>query len=59
MKQKENLIERIDTIRANSVSDQQYEQTWGRSLDSKVKQSMDRWDVLLAEAKKAIDSKNN
>ena len=59
MTKKVNLIERIDTIRANSVSDKQYEQTWGRSLDSKVKQSMDRWDVLLAEAKKAIDSKNN
>lgn len=54
----ENLIERIDTIRANSVSDEMYEQTWGRSLDSKVKQSMDRWDALLAEAKKAIESKN-
>lgn len=59
MTKKVNLIERIDTIRANSVSDQQYEQTWGRSLDSKVKQSMDRWDTLLAAAKKAIDSKNN
>lgn len=59
MTKKVNLIERIDTIKANSVSDQQYEQTWGRSLDSKVKQSMDRWDTLLAEAKKAIDSKNN
>ncbi len=54
MGKNESLIERIDTIRANSVSDQQYEQTWGRSLDSKVKQSMDRWDTLLAAAKKAI-----
>ena len=54
MTKKVNLIERIDTIRANSVSDKQYEQTWGRSLDSKVKQSMDRWDALLAAAKKAI-----
>lgn len=59
MAQIENLIERIDTIRANSVSDQEYEQIWGKSLDSKVKQSMKRWDELLAQAKKAIDSKNN
>lgn len=59
MTKKVNLIERIDTIRANSVSEKQYEQIWGRSLDSKVKQSMDRWDALLAAAKKAIDNKNN
>lgn len=59
MAQIENLIERIDTIRANSVSDQEYEQIWGKSLDSKVKQSMKRWDELLVQAKKAIDSKNN
>ena len=59
MGKNESLIERMDTIRANSVSDQQYEQTWGRSLDSKVKQSMDRWDALLATAKEAIVSKNN
>ena len=59
MGKNESLIERIDTIRANSVSDQQYEQTWGRSLDSKVKQSMDRWDALLTAAKEAIVSKNN
>lgn len=54
MGKEKSLIERIDTIRANSVSDKQYEQTWGRSLDSKVTQSMDRWDALLAAAKKAI-----
>lgn len=59
MAQKENLIDRIDTLRANSVSDQDYEQFWGKSLDSKVKQSMKRWDELLARAKKAIDSMNN
>ena len=33
----ETLIDRLDTIRANSVSDQAYEKTWGCSLDSKVK----------------------
>lgn len=52
-----NLIDRIDTIRANSVSDKEFEQTWGESLDSKVKKSMDKWDELLAQAKTAIESK--
>lgn len=52
-----NLIDRIDTIRANSVSDKEFEQTWGESLDSKVKKSMDKWDELLAQAKAAIESK--
>lgn len=52
-----NLLDRIDTIRANSVSEQEYEKFWGKSLDSKVKESMDRWDELLAQAKAAIESK--
>lgn len=51
-----NLIDRIDTIRANSVSDEEFEKTWGESLDSKVKKSMDKWDELLAQARKAIDA---
>ena len=57
MAQKENLIDRIDTIRANSVSDKEFEQTWGESLERKVKKSMDRWEKLLAQAKKAIDER--
>ena len=52
-----NILDRIDTIRANSVSEQEYEKFWGKSLDSKVKESMDRWDELLAQAKAAIESK--
>lgn len=51
-----NLIDRIDTIRANSVSDEEFEKTWGESLDSKVKKSMDKWDELLAQVRKAIDA---
>lgn len=54
----ENLIDRIDTIRANSVSDKEFEQTWGRSLDSQVKKMMGRWDELQARAKEAIDARN-
>lgn len=57
MIQVNNLIDRIDTIRANSVSDKEFEQTWGESLDRKVKKSMDRWEELLAQAKKAIDER--
>ena len=57
MNQINSIIERIDTIRANSVTDKEYEKTWGRSLDSKVKESMDRWDELLAQAKNAIEGK--
>ena len=54
-----NLVDRIDTIRANSVSDKEFEQTWGESQDSKVKKSMDKWDEWLALAKKAIEVSNN
>jgi len=54
MVQVRNLIDRIDTIRANSVSDKEFEQTWGESLDRKVKKSMDRWEELLAKAKETI-----
>lgn len=58
MAQKNNLIDRIDSIRANSVSNKEFEQTWGESLDRKVKKSMDRWEELLAQAKKTIKVNN-
>ena len=58
MIQVENLIDRIDTIRANSVSDKEFEKTWGESLDRKVKKAMDKWDELLALSKKAIEMSN-
>ena len=48
------LMDRIDTIRANSVSDKEFEEVWGKSLDEHVEKMMDRWDVLLAQAKKSI-----
>ena len=57
MVQKENIMDRIDTIRANSVTDVEFEQTWGRSLDDHVEKLMDRWDILLTQAKKAIDER--
>lgn len=52
-----NLLDRIDTIRANSVSDKEFEQTWGRSLDEGTSKLMDRWEELQALAKAAIESK--
>jgi len=57
MTKKENLLDRIDTIRANSVTDKKFEQAWGRSLDEVTGKLMGRWDVLLAQAKAAIESK--
>ncbi len=53
-----NLIDRIDTIRVNSVTDKEFEQTWGMNLDMKVKNAMGRWDELLEKAKNAIEENN-
>ena len=52
-----NLIDKIDTIRVNSVTDKEFEQTWGMNLDMKVKNAMGRWDELLEQAKNAIEEK--
>lgn len=49
----ENVLDRIDAIRANSVSDIEFEQTWGKSLDKHVENLMRKWDELLAQAKAA------
>lgn len=49
----ENVLDRIDAIRANSVSDIEFEQTWGKSLDKHVEDLMRKWDGLLAQAKAA------
>ncbi len=57
MAKEKNLLDRIDTIRANSVSDKEFEQTWGRSLDEGTGKLMERWEELQALAKAAIESK--
>lgn len=54
-----NLIDRLDTIKANSVSDQEFEKTWGKSLDRSVEKMMGVWDRLQAQAKQAIEVNNN
>ena len=56
MTQKENLIERMDTVKAESVSDKEFEDAWGISLDDQVEKMMAKWDSMLAQAKEAIDS---
>jgi hypothetical protein len=54
----ENVLDRIDAIRANSVSDIDFEQTWGKSLDKHVEELMGNWDELMAQAKDAIEEEN-
>ncbi len=46
---KMSLIERIDEIRANSVTDEQFKKMWGISIDDHVDQLM-KW-VEEQEAK--------
>ena len=51
----EKGLDRIDEIRANSVSDIEFKQTWGKSLDKHVEELMGKWDELQAQAKAAIE----
>lgn len=47
MKKKEQtLIERLDEIKANSVSDEDFKRVWGKSIDECVKKDMKKWDEL-------------
>ena len=41
----------IEKIKANSISDKEFEETWGESLGVKVEKSMNKWDDLLRETK--------
>ncbi|MBQ7483652.1 MAG: hypothetical protein IJT89_06345 [Bacteroidaceae bacterium] len=56
MKHVKNLMDRIDEIRASSVSDEEYKRVWKRSLDEQVSRMMVRWDELMARAKEAVDA---
>ena len=47
----ENLIDRIDTVRINFVSDQEFERVWGESLNEHAKKMMNVWDRLEAQAR--------
>ena len=48
----------LNLIPKKWVSEEEYEKFWGKSLDSGVKKSMDRWEELLAKAKEAIGVEN-
>lgn len=41
MENLENLLDRIDAIRANSVTDQEFDKTWGTSLDKHLEKMME------------------
>ena len=56
MKHVKNLMDRIDEVRVNSVTEDEYERVWNRSLDEQVSRMMVRWDELMARAKEAVDS---
>ena len=45
------LIERIDYVRANSVSDDDYKKFWGVSIDEHVSELMKLWDALLEQTR--------
>lgn len=49
--EKENIIDRIDTIKANSVSDEEYERVHGKSLVSTIKDALIKWDELIKKHK--------
>ena len=50
-----NLIDQEDSLRAQSISDETFEKTWGRSLDRQVDKMMGRWNEFQAQAKKTIE----
>ena len=56
MKRAKNLMDRIDEVRVNSVTEDEYERVWNRSLDEQVGRMMVRWDELMARAKEAVDA---
>ncbi len=56
MKRAKNLMDRIDEIRASSVSDEEYKRVWKRSLDEQARKMAARWDELLSCAKEAVDA---
>jgi len=58
MAKKEKLLDRIGTINANSVTDNEFEDVWGLTLDDCVNQLMDYWDAKVSETRDAIGVTN-
>lgn len=59
MKKKVNLIETIDEARANRVSPEKFEQTWGYNLEHHVERMMDFINELERQGTPAGEQKCN
>lgn len=58
MAAKMNIIDRIDTLRANSVTDEQFRATWGISLDEHIATMMahvQKTDARIREEREHIE----
>ena len=53
-----NLLDRIDAIRANSVTDQEFDKTWGSSLDRHLEKMMEMVSRIDAKMENSIKSRN-
>lgn len=58
MAKEEKLLDRIGTINANSVTDKEFEDVWGVTLDACVNQLMDYWNARVSETRDAIGVTN-
>ena len=50
-KKKQSLVERLDEIRANFVSDEDFKRVWGKSIDECVEEDLKKWDELCKSNK--------
>lgn len=58
MAAKMNIIDRIDTLRANSVTDEQFRATWGMSLNEHIAKMMShvqKTDARIREEREHIE----
>ena len=54
---KMNLLDKLDAIRVNSVTDKDYKEFWGESLDEHVNELMDFAREFDAQIKESIEVK--
>ena len=52
-----NLLDKLDAIRVNSVTDKDYKEFWGESLDEHVNELMDFAREFDAQIKESIEVK--
>ena len=52
-----NVIDRIDAIKANSVTDKEFKSVWGISLDDHMKKIMEHVRETDARVKKERETK--